>query len=76
MPKVLSGTVVDKKLAKTVTVTVTSLKSHRLYKKQLRVNKKFLAHDPDNSLLVGEVVNIYQSRPISKRKNWLAKRQK
>lgn len=74
MPKILSGIVVDKKLAKTVTVTVVSFKSHRLYKKQLRVSKKFLAHDPDNSLSVGEAVNLYQSRPISKRKNWLAKR--
>lgn len=73
MPKVLAGVVVDKKSSKTVSVEVTAEKSHRLYKKKFHVKKKFLAHDPDDSLSVGELVNLYQSRPISKKKHWLAK---
>ena len=64
----LSGRVVSDKMDKTVVVAVERTKRHPLYRKQYKVTKKFLAHDPDNSHKTGELVQIAESRPLSRRK--------
>ena len=71
MPKrILSGKVVKKSGDKTVSVLVTRQTTHPIYKKILRVSKKYLAHDADNSIAVGENVKIQETKPLSKNKSW------
>ena len=71
MPKrILSGKVVKKSGDKTVSVLVTRQTTHPIYKKIIRVSKKYLAHDADNSIAVGENVKIQETKPLSKNKSW------
>ena len=71
MPKrILSGKVVKKSGDKTVSVLVTRQTTHPIYKKIIRVSKKYLAHDADNTIAVGENVKIQETKPLSKRKSW------
>ena len=71
MPKrILSGKVVKKSGDKTVSVLVTRQTTHPIYKKILRVSKKYLAHDADNTIAVGENVKIQETKPLSKSKSW------
>ncbi len=71
MPKrILSGKVVKKSGDKTVSVLVTRQTTHPIYKKIMRVSKKYLAHDSENSITVGDSVKIQETRPLSKSKSW------
>ena len=71
MPKrILSGKVVKKSGDKTVSVLVTRQTTHPIYKKIIRVSKKYLAHDTDNAISIGDNVKIQETRPISKSKSW------
>jgi small subunit ribosomal protein S17 len=65
------GTVVSNKMDKTVVVTVERLGRHPLYKKVIRIRKKFKAHDADNACQIGDVVRISACRPLSKEKRWV-----
>jgi len=65
-----TGVVVSNKAEKTVTVSVERRLQHKLYRKVLRVSKKYHAHDPENSANVGDTVRIRETRPISKTKCW------
>src|SRR3712207_8725544 len=72
MPKrVLTGRVVSDKMDKTVTVLVERRVMHPLYKKFIRRSKKYAAHDEANLCREGDVVQIEECRPISKRKAWM-----
>ena len=72
MPKrELQGVVVSAKNDKTVTVKVERRFNHPVYKKIVKVSKKYTAHDSENKCKEGEMVRIIESRPISKTKNWL-----
>ena len=71
MPKrILTGKVVKKSGDKTVSVLVTRQSTHPIYKKIIRVSKKYLAHDTDNTITVGENVKIQETKPLSKNKSW------
>ena len=71
MPKrILTGKVVKKSGDKTISVLVTRQTTHPVYKKIIRVSKKYLAHDSDNKIIVGDSVRIQETRPISKNKSW------
>ena len=71
MPKrILSGKVVKKSGDKSVSVLVTRQTTHPIYKKIIRVSKKYLVHDADNSIAVGENVKIQETKPLSKTKSW------
>jgi small subunit ribosomal protein S17 len=71
MPRrVLQGTVVSDKGDKTITVLVERRVMHPIYKKYIRKSKKYAAHDATNSRKVGDVVEIIECAPISKRKRW------
>ena len=71
MPKrILSGKVVKKSGDKTISVLVTRQTTHPVYKKIIRVPKKYLAHDSDNRIVVGDSVKIQETKPISKNKSW------
>jgi len=69
--KRLTGRVVSDKMDKTVVVVVTRTKRHPLYKKVIRIKKRYMAHDADNSCRVGDQVRIVESRPLSKTKRWV-----
>ena len=72
MPRrVLTGTVVSDKCDKTVSVRVACSFLHPIYKKMVRRHKKYLAHDEANSHKIGDVVDIIESKPISKNKKWV-----
>ena len=72
MPKrILKGKVIKNKSEKTIIVDVESTYMHKKYKKILRKNKKFAVHDEENVSKVGDVVQIIESRPISKTKKFV-----
>lgn len=66
----LQGTVVSNKMDKTIVVQVDSYRRHRIYKKPVRVQRKFFAHDPENISEIGDEVAIEATRPLSKSKRW------
>ena len=72
--KILTGTVVSDKSEKTVVVRVERTVKHSTYKKYIRRHKRYHAHDPKNECKVGDVVEIEESRPISKNKRWRVKK--
>jgi small subunit ribosomal protein S17 len=64
------GQVVSTKMQKTIVVEIEMRKAHPKYKRVMKTNKKFYAHDEQNSARVGDVVRIRESRPLSKLKRW------
>ena len=64
------GKVVGTKMKKTVTVKVERQVRHALYRKTIKKRETFLAHDEYEKCKVGDVVEIIETRPISKRKRW------
>ncbi len=64
------GSVISTKMQKTIVVEVEMRKTHPKYKRVIKSNKKFYAHDEQNSAHVGDVVRIRESRPLSKLKRW------
>src|SRR5215468_7894688 len=67
------GQVVSTKMSKTIVVEVIRKKSHPLYKRVIAKNKKFYAHDENNSAHVGDFVEIEETRPMSRLKRWRLK---
>ncbi len=70
MARTLQGVVSSDKGDKTIVVTVSTRKTHPLYKKQYTESKKFMAHDEKNDAHVGDKVVIIETTPISKRKRF------
>lgn len=68
--KRLIGVVVGTGMDKTAAVLVSRLKKHRTYKKYVKSQTKYMAHDPKNRCLVGDRVKIIEMRPLSRRKRW------
>ncbi len=69
-PKILSGVVVSNKMKDTIVVSVERYEKHPKYEKFVKRRKKFKAHDVGNTKLIGEKVEIIESRPISKDKHF------
>jgi len=67
--KSLIGTVISTKMEKTAAVEVERIKVHPIYKKRIKVKKKFHAHD-EIGVKEGDKVRIQECRPISKTKKW------
>ncbi len=68
--KRMVGVVVSDKMDKTAVVVVNRLVQHPVYKKYIRKRSKFKAHDEENKVRIGDTVEIIQSRPLSKTKQW------
>ena len=68
--KTKTGRVVSDKMDKTIVVSVERLARHRLYKRVIRLTKKFKAHDEQNDAHVGDTVLIEEARPLSATKRW------
>ena len=72
--RTLVGKVVSDARAKTVTVLVERRSKHELYGKIVAHSRKYHAHDENNEFHIGDVVEITESRPLSKTKNWVVTR--
>lgn len=68
--KMKTGVVTSDKMQKSIVVEVTRTMKHPLYKKYIRIRKKFIAHDELDQAQTGDFVRIEECRPISKRKSW------
>ena len=64
------GRVVSDRMDKTIVVSVERLARHPLYKRVIRLTKKFAVHDELNEARVGDTVLIEESRPLSRTKRW------
>ena len=64
------GRVVSTKMEKTVVVTVERQRTHRLYKKAVRRQTRFKAHDEKGVCAEGDLVRIQETRPLSRDKRW------
>ena len=69
--KRLVGRVVSDKMDKTVVVAIDISRPHPIYKKVVRSTKKVYAHDDTNEILIGTMVRVVESRPMSKLKRWV-----
>ena len=72
--RTLIGKVVSDKRAKTVTVLIERRVKHPIYDKIVIRSSKYHAHDENNEYKTGDVIEITESRPLSKTKNWVATR--
>ena len=72
--RTLVGQVVSDKRAKTITVLVERRVTHELYGKIVARSSKYHAHDEKSEYKLGDVVEIAESRPISKTKSWVVTR--
>ena len=74
LKRTLIGKVVNDKRAKTVTVLVERRVKHALYGKIVGKSSKYHAHDETGEFHLGDLIEITESKPISKTKNWVATR--
>jgi small subunit ribosomal protein S17 len=72
--RTLVGKVVSDKRAKTVTVLVERRAAHELYGKIVARSRKYHAHDEKGEYHLGDTVEIAETRPLSKTKNWVVTR--
>ncbi len=70
----LVGRVVSDKMQKTVVVAIERRKMHRVYKKVVTRTKKVMAHDESDAIGVGAMVQIVESRPLSRHKRWVVEK--
>ncbi len=68
--KIRRGKVTSDRMEKTITVEVIRKFRHPLYKKVVRTTNRFHAHDEDNRARTGDLVEIMETRPLSKQKRW------
>ena len=66
----LIGRVASDKMQKTVVVEVVRFKRDPVYKKYVRVRKRYKAHDEKNEYKTGDRVEIEEHRPLSREKRW------
>jgi small subunit ribosomal protein S17 len=68
--KVRQGVVVSDKADKTITVRIDVARRHRRYEKIVRSSSTLHAHDENNEAHEGDVVQVIESRPLSRTKRW------
>ena len=68
--RTLVGRVVSDKMEKTVTVLVERKVKHPMYGKVMVHSKKYHAHNEVNSAKAGDLVEIVETRPVSRTKTW------
>lgn len=69
----MQGVVISNKMQKTIVVKVDRHVKHALYKKYVLKSNKYKAHDEKNEAKVGDLVNLIESRPLSRDKRWALK---
>ena len=67
--KILNGKVIKDQNNKTVVVLVKRRYIHPFFKKVITSSKKYHAHDEKNEYKIGDIVNIIESKPRSKKRD-------
>ncbi len=67
------GIVTSNKMSKSIVVAVERKVKHAKYGKFIKKTSTFMAHDEDNSCGIGDLVEITETRPLSKNKKWRLK---
>lgn len=65
-----TGRVVSDKMNKSITVMIERRVKHPTYHKYIKRSTKICAHDEDNVCRIGDLVTIFETRPLSKSKSW------
>lgn len=68
--RTLVGRVVSDKMEKTVTVLIERKVKHPMYGKIMVRSKKYHAHNEGNAAKAGDLVEIVETRPVSRTKSW------
>lgn len=68
--KLRQGVVISNKMDKTVVVRIERTTMHPKYKKYIRVWKRVKAHDDKNECQEGDLVQLVETRPLSRDKRW------
>jgi small subunit ribosomal protein S17 len=68
--KKLKGVVISDKMQKTAIIAVERKFRHPIYKKVVRVRKKYKAHNEENAAHIGDMVEMMETRPLSREKRW------
>ena len=68
--KVRTGRVISDSMDKTIVVAVESRVRHPLYGKTMKRTTKLYAHDEENQCGIGDMVEVMETRPLSKTKHW------
>jgi small subunit ribosomal protein S17 len=66
--KLLVGTVVSDKMQKTVVVEYARAFKHQKFQKIVRTTKKYKVHDENSVAKIGDKIEFYEGRPVSKTK--------
>lgn len=64
------GLVTSNKMNKTIIVSETKRVKHSTYQKPILITKKYIAHDENNICNIGDLVQLMETRPLSKSKRW------
>ena len=68
--KTRTGKVISNKMDKTIVVAIEEHVKHPLYKKIVKDTYKLKAHDENIECIIGEIVNVMETRPQSNDKRW------
>lgn len=66
-----AGIVTSVGMQKTVTVEVEHIFRHPLYKKAIKRHRKFTVHNEIAGIVVGDKVQIRETKPMSRRKHFI-----
>ncbi|QIQ41615.1 MAG: 30S ribosomal protein S17 [Buchnera aphidicola (Aphis urticata)] len=69
--RTLQGRVVSNKMNKSAVVSIERFVKHTIYKKFIKKTTKLHIHDEKNECSIGDIIEIRESRPISKTKSWV-----
>ena len=64
------GVVTSDKMDKTIVVAVRDNVKHPVYSKIVKRTTKVHAHDENNECSIGDIVEVMETRPLSKTKRW------
>jgi small subunit ribosomal protein S17 len=68
--KILKGVVTSIKMKDTVVISINSFKKHPKYGKFIKKQNKIMAHDEGNTCKEGEIIEIIETKPISRHKRF------
>ncbi|CAL4325711.1 30S ribosomal protein S17 [Buchnera aphidicola (Protaphis terricola)] len=69
--RILQGRVISNKMQKSAIVLIERFVKHKIYKKFIKKTTKLNIHDKNNECSVGDLIDIKESKPISKTKSWI-----
>ena len=68
--RTITGLVVSDKMQKTIVVKIDRRVRHHMYFKYVTKSRRFKAHDEKNESKTGDLVQLVETRPMSKDKRW------